>query len=88
MHAVLAVAPATVTGAGIPLAATIAVAVTALVAIGMLIVGLRRTMRPTGRTVWFSVGVVVLVTVGSLLVGGSLAQPPAAEPEQLQLPTL
>jgi len=103
MQAVLLAAPAAATSGGYPVAVTIAVAVTALVAIGMVVVMLRRTMRPTRLTVGISVVSVLAVLVGALLVGGSLTRPPtaAAAPEPapkgvsvvvkldgLQLPTL
>lgn len=103
MHAVLVAAPAAAASGGYPVAVTIAVAVTALVAIGMVVVMLRRTMRPTRLTVGISVVSVLAVLVGALLVGGSLTQPPtaAAAPqpatkgvgtveklEGLQLPTI
>ncbi len=78
MHAVLAAAPAAAAVSGLPLAVMIAVAVTALAAIGMVVVTLRRTMRPTGLTVGISVVSALAVLVGALLVGGSLTQPPTA----------
>ena len=78
MRAVLLAAPAAATSGGYPVAVTIAVAATALVAIGMVVVMLRRTMRPTGLTVGISVASVLAVLVGALLVGGSITQPPTA----------
>ena len=86
MHAVLAVAPATAASSGYPVAVTIAVAATALVAIGMVVVMLRRTMRPTRLTVGISMVSALAVLVGALLVGGSLTQPPTAAAEQDRAP--
>lgn len=59
---------------GFPLAVTIAVAVTAIVAIGMVAVMLRRTMRPTRLTVGISLSCALAVLLGALLVGGALPQ--------------
>lgn len=86
MHAVVAVAPTTVTSSGFPVAVTIAVAVTALVAIGMVVVMLYRTMRPTRLTVGISLVSAVAVLIGALLVGGSLTQPPTAAAGQDRAP--
>lgn len=78
MIAVFMVAPAANAIDGLPVAVTIAIAVTALVAIGMLVVVLRRTMRLTGLTVGISVASAAAILVSALLVGGSLTQPPTA----------
>jgi hypothetical protein len=78
MIAVLTAAPTASAVNGLPLAVTIAVTVTALVAVGMLVVVLRRTMRLTGLTVGISIASAAAIVVGALLVGGSLTQPPAA----------
>jgi hypothetical protein len=63
---------------GLPLAVTIAAAVTALVAIGMLVVMLRRRMRLTPLSGGLSGAAAAAVLVGALLVGGSLTQPSTA----------
>ncbi|MEP6478766.1 MAG: hypothetical protein ABJB03_05205 [Rhodoglobus sp.] len=79
MNAVLHVAaPAASGNTGLPLAVTIALAVTVLVAIGMAIVGLRRSSRLTLVTGAAAAVSAVAVLAGAFLVGGSLTQPPAA----------
>jgi ABC-type nickel/cobalt efflux system permease component RcnA len=78
MIAVFSVAPAATALDGLPIALTIAFAATALVAIGMAVVVLRRKTRLTGLTAGLSVASAATIIVGALLVGGSLTQPPAA----------
>ena len=99
VYAVVATAP---TGSGLLLAVTVAAAVTALAALGMVVLKLRRTMRLTGVTTVVSVASALAILIGAVLVGGSLTQPPtsiaertgskvAAQMEKLpglQLPTL
>ena len=82
MIAVLTAAPAATAVSGLPVAVTIAIAAVALVAVGMLVVVLRRTMRLTGLTVGISVASAAAIVVGALLVGGSLTQPPAAAADE------
>lgn len=76
MNAVIATVPPV--ASGLPVAVTIAVAVTAVVALVMLVVTLRRTIRPTKLTVGISVISALAVLIGALLVGGSLTQPSTA----------
>jgi hypothetical protein len=76
------VATATSAINGVPLAVTIAVAVTALVAVGMMIVGLRRTHRLTGLTAGIGAASVLAILVGALFVGGSLTRPSAANADE------
>jgi hypothetical protein len=78
MNAVLVATPMAPTPNGLLLAVTIAVTVTAVVAIGMLVVALRRRMRLTPLAGGLSGAAAAAVLVGALLVGGSLTQSPAA----------
>jgi hypothetical protein len=78
MNAVLTAVPLASATNGLPIAVTIAVAATALAAIGMLVVVLRRSMRLTVLSAGLSAATAAAVLVGALLVGGSLTQSPAA----------
>ncbi len=59
-------------------AVALAIAVTAVVALVMLGVVLRRSVRPTGLTIGVSAVGMIAVLIGALLVGGSLTQLPTA----------
>lgn len=78
MFPLYTVVPATTVSHGLPVAVTIAVAVTALVAIGMAILALHRNARLTGLRVAIGAASALAILVGALLVGGSLTRPPAA----------
>lgn len=76
------VAKATNAFDGVPLAVTIALAVTALVAVGIVIVGLRRTHRLTGLAAAIGAASVLAILVGAFFVGGSLTRPSAAHADE------
>jgi predicted HAD superfamily phosphohydrolase len=79
MFAVLSVAAPTASPqTGLPLAVTIALAVTVLAAIAMAVVSLRRTSRLTLLTGAAAAVSAVAVLAGAFVVGGSLTQSPAA----------
>jgi ribose/xylose/arabinose/galactoside ABC-type transport system permease subunit len=98
MNAVTTAVPTAVTASGLPLALTIAFAVTALVAIGMVVAQLRRTSRLTpivgGLGAASAAGILaVAIFVGVSVSGGTV--PPASvdstsstNPSDVQLPTL
>jgi len=86
MHVAVSAIPQAGAMSGFPLAVMIAVTVTALVAVGMIVVMLRRTMRPTGLTVGISVVSAIAVLVGALLVGGSLTQSPTSASNEDRAP--
>ncbi len=76
MIAVMASAPA---GAGdLAVAVTIAVAVTAIVAVIMLVTKSRRDEKLTKATIGLAAFSGFALLAGTLLVGGSLTQPPTA----------
>jgi hypothetical protein len=78
MIAVLTAAPAATPLTGLSIAVTIAISVTAIVALGLVISSLRRSARFTlAAAAIASVGAVAVI-VSALLVGGSLTQSPAA----------
>ena len=78
MIAELTAAPAAATQSGLPIALTIAFAVTALVAICMVFVDLRRSAKLTPITGGLTAIGAVIVLAGTVLVGGSLSAAPAA----------
>ncbi len=82
MIAAVVATPGAIVVNGLPVAVTIAIAATVLVALGLFVVMRRRTMRLTALTVGVSAASAAAILVGSLLVGGSLAQPPAAEADE------
>lgn len=77
MNAALMAVPAA-TPSGLPIALTIAFAVTALVAIGMIAIDLRRSSRLTPITGGLTAIGAVVVLAGSLIVGGTFTGAPAA----------
>ena len=78
MNAELAVSHTAAADGGLALAVIIAVAVTALLAVGMIVMIVRHVIHTTHRTVGISVVSAIAVLVGALLVGGSLAHLPTA----------
>jgi hypothetical protein len=78
MNAVHLAAPAALMTSGFPLALLLAGTVTALVAVTMVVVTLRRRSRLNALTGWFSAAGAVAIVASALLVGGALAPPPAA----------
>jgi hypothetical protein len=104
MIPLLTAAPQAETTIGPLIAVTIALTVTALAAIGLAVVALRRRVRLSRLAVGIAGGTALAILVSALLVGGSLTRPSAAvadenggrgqsEPvdakfENLQLPTL
>lgn len=78
MNAAILAAPAALTNSGFPLALLLAASVTALVAVAMVVVALRRRSRLNALTGWFSAAGAVAIITSALLVGGALAPPPTA----------
>ncbi len=71
---------------GLPLAVTIAVAVTAVVALGMGVWSLRRGARSNRLTAGLGSATALVILVGALAIGGSLTRPPAASADEDQAP--
>lgn len=78
MFPMLTVVPPTGADNGLPTAVAIALAVTALVAVGMVVAAKLTHARPSRTVAGIGVGSTLAVLVGVLLVGGALTRPPAA----------
>lgn len=63
---------------GLPIAIAVALAATALAAIGMTVVAKLRHARLTRTVIGIGAGSALALLVGALIVGGALTRPPAA----------
>lgn len=79
-------APAAVAASGILLAVTIAVAATALVALGSVTWSLQRSARLNRLTAGISAAIALVILVGASVIGGSLTRPPAALADEDRAP--
>jgi hypothetical protein len=83
MNAVRLAAPAASIASGFPLALLLAASVTALVALTLIVVTLRRRSRLNALTGWFSAAGAVAIVASALLIGGALAPSPIAVADPL-----
>jgi hypothetical protein len=78
MFSMLTAAPPAGAANGLLTAVAIALAVTALVAVGMTVAAKLKHVRISGLAVSIGAGSIIAVLVGALFVGGALTRPPAA----------
>lgn len=78
MFSMLTAAPQAGATNGLLTAVAIALAVTALVAVGMTVVAKLKHVRISGLAFSIAAGSIIAVLVGALFVGGALTRPPAA----------
>ena len=70
--------PAVVVAIGLPVAVTIAFAVTAFAGLGMVVWSLHSSAKLTRLSAVVSASTALVILVGAVAVGGSLTRPPAA----------
>lgn len=78
MFSMLTAAPQAGADNGLPTAVAIALAVTALVAVGMTVAAKLKHVRVSRTVIRIGAGSILAVLVGALFVGGALTRPPAA----------
>ncbi|HWR84695.1 MAG TPA: hypothetical protein VN200_01745 [Rhodoglobus sp.] len=83
MSPMLPVVPPTGPDASLPDAIAVALAVTALIAVGMAVISSLRTKRASRRAVIIGAGATLAILVGALSVGGALTRPPAAAADEI-----
>ena len=79
-------APAAVATSGTLLAVTIAVAATALVALGSVVWSLQRSARLSRLTAGIGATTALVILVGAAVIGGSLTRPPLAFADEDRAP--
>ncbi|MBC7590476.1 MAG: hypothetical protein H7226_05450 [Salinibacterium sp.] len=82
MFTLYTIVPAVVEATGLPVAVTIAVAVTALAGLGMVVWSLHSSAKLTRLRAVVSASTALVILVGAVAFGGLLTRPPAANADE------